>query len=122
LNAGNDPGSRRAAIAALRKVMARGEPWLSNLRKELAHLGDGEAWAKMVEGLLVGFPAGEKPAPEVRDRLIEWLKHPDPGVRELALENLMRITGRADALGYDPDKPTDAAVEEWRSLLTPRGR
>jgi hypothetical protein len=50
---------------------------------------------------------------------LQLLDHEDVGVRELALDNLMRLANRGDSLGYNSDAPTPEAIRAWRELVQP---
>jgi hypothetical protein len=117
LDAPNQPLTRRAAIASLRAAFARGEPTLSRLREELKAYGENADWAKLVENLLKGEDPDQHPDEQTLTGLALLLDHRDVAVRELALDNLMRVTKRGDSLGYDPDHPTPAGSKAWLDLL-----
>lgn len=121
LHAPDQPDTRHAAIATLRKVLARGEESLNRLREELLRSEGSPTEAAFVESLLRGVTAEDLAEDARRSALLEGLEHPDVGIRELALDNLMRATNRADSLGYDPDNPSAAGLRAWRELLQNRG-
>jgi hypothetical protein len=125
LNRKNDAPLRRAAIEVLRDWGRRDDESRKLLRVRLAEFGGGEDWATTVEGLLAEPTAEEAEAPATYSKLVKLLEHPDVGVRQLALDRLMTLTGR-DALGYDPDDPKGAALRAWQDLVrngaAPKGR
>jgi hypothetical protein len=72
--------------------------------------------------MLIGFSPEEVAKGDVYPRLVALLSpEQEPvGIRELALDNLKRLTGRDD-LGYDPDHPADhppgKGLDAWLDLL-----
>lgn len=109
------PAIRGSVIQALREYGARSVTTAENLRTELAKFG--EEWAQTVEKLLAGFTVAEAEDEATYVRLVKLLEHTDIGVRTLALEQLMTLTGN-DSLEYDPAQPTKPpGLEAWQSLL-----
>ncbi len=90
---------RRAAIAAMREILARGGTPAQQLHDELGIAGGTVAWADLVEKLLAGYTPAEAREKETQANLVKLLEHKDVGVRELAILNLMAISNRADASG-----------------------
>lgn len=115
LNKADDPGARREAIAVLRATIAQGPDAAAALRNQLARDLGAEQGAK-VEKLLVGFTAQEAGEEATFSALVQQLNGVEVGVRELAVDNLCRLTGR-DSLEYDPDKPEGRGLQAWRDLL-----
>jgi HEAT repeat protein len=114
----DDPASRKAAISVLRDVARRDPDSAVALRAELEKFGGSKDWADTVESLLVGPSSREAADEAYQTRLVTLLKHEDVGVRELAIDILQAISRRGDRLGYDPDKPSDAAgVKAWHDLV-----
>jgi hypothetical protein len=110
-----DPAARRAALAQIREELASGEAaarraW-DQLESDL-----GEADRARLGKLLLGF-AREEAKPAVIEELVESLspREPSLAVRELAIDNLRRLTGR-DAPAYDADEPEQGHAD-WRKLL-----
>jgi hypothetical protein len=117
LNTQNNPTARRAAIGVLRNYAMRDAASLADLRSKLTDFGQAE-WAGLVESLLAGLPTTNPLDPTVIERLRDLLKHSDVGVRELALENLMRLFERRDDLGYNPDAPEEGpGLDAWEDLI-----
>jgi hypothetical protein len=121
----NAATARKTAIVILRAFLAQGPDSAKVLREQLQ--GDlGEEQAATSEKLLVGYTSKEAEDPSTYDRLVKILGNTDPaevGVRELALDNLMTLTGRDD-LDYDPEKPVgdngkgeSKGLKAWRDLL-----
>ncbi len=104
---------RKKAIAVLREFLARGPDSAKELRSQLQReFGDEEA--TIAEKLLVGYSpkqAGEK---ATYKELVQLLGKADSaiGIRQLALDNLMELTGR-DELEYDPEKPKGKGLKAW---------
>jgi hypothetical protein len=117
LNRQGDAQLRRAAIGVLRTWRARDEETRKRLHDELGRFSNNnQEWVTTVEGLLDEPTAEEAAAPATYTRLVKLLDHPDVGVRQLALDRLMALTGR-DALGYDPDDPRGASLKAWQDLV-----
>lgn len=111
-----DSAIRNRVITVLRSFGARDEASARSLRAQLDTYGD-EAWGAIVEKLLIGFSAEAAAKPETYTELVRLLEHRDPGVRTLALEQLMQLSGR-DRLEYDPARPTEGrGLEAWKQLL-----
>ncbi len=118
MNKPGDPPVRLAAIDHLRDILARGGEPATKLHEELVRAGGGDAWANEVEKLLVGFTTAESQDDATVTKLVQLLKHNDVGVRQLALINLMAISKRGNALGYDPDNPDQGdGLKAWQELL-----
>jgi hypothetical protein len=115
LNA-NDAFARRRAIRELRAYRALGPIEGGRVRDQLLEVFGADN-APIVEKLLVGFGADEASSPRLFKLLVETLSPEQSavGVRELALENLKRLTGRDD-LGYSADNPDDKGLKAWRDL------
>lgn len=124
LNAKDDPTSRKAAIAALREIAASDPEWSKRLRPTLEQFSSSKAAADTVERLLIGFTNHEAADEANQKQLVKDLTHEDVGIRELAIETLMKISRRANRLDYDPDqynaaKPQDTpGVKNWQDLLS----
>ncbi len=116
LNKQGDHGARMAAIDVLRRYALLGPDSLANLRTKLVEFEQAD-WASMVESLLHGLPRGAVEDRAVMERLYSLLSHKDPGVRELALANLKRLTNHLDDLGYNADEPEGAGLKAWKDLL-----
>ena len=73
---------------------------------------------------MIGYTPKEAGDEATFTKLVQILGTSDPseiGVRELALDNLMALTGRDD-LGYDPEKPEGKGLKAWREPAPPRTR
>jgi hypothetical protein len=108
---------RRAAIAAMRSILARGGEPAQELRDELASSGGSQEWADEALKLLSGYTVAEAAEESTQAHLVELLAHPDVGIRELALWNLKEISNRGDNLGYDPENPEGPGLKSWQDLL-----
>jgi HEAT repeat protein len=110
-----DHVSRQAAIRTLR--------WLKGQSAEQARAVNenvrqffGKALGDTVIKLLDGHSPQEAREESTYSKLVLQLTAGDPAVRELAVENLMTLTGRDD-LGYDPDMAEGAGLKQWQDLL-----
>ena len=114
---------RKATIAALRDYLAQGPDAAKELRSQLQRVV-GVDLAATAEKLLVGYTPKEAADEATYAKLVQFLADPDPGevgVRELALEDLMELTGRDD-LDYDPEKhrsPRTRASKPGATCSTP---
>ena len=112
------PTARRAAILVLRSYLAQGPESAKTLREQLRRdFGDG--LAPTAEKLLTGYTPKEAADPATLDKLVGFLspiEDTEVGLRELALDNLMQITGR-DSLDYDPEKPLGKGLRAWQDLF-----
>lgn len=112
------PTARRAAVAVLRSYLAEGPEAAKTLRGQLQR-DLGEGLATTAEKLLIGYTPKEAKEPATFTKLVQLLGSTgdgEIGLRELALDNLMQITGRDD-LDYDPEKPEGKGLKAWRDLL-----
>jgi hypothetical protein len=117
MNRPNDPQARQAAMSVIRWYAARGPQFAEEMRARMIDFA-GVEWARIVESLLGGVPRNQASNPEVLHQLLAFLNHPDTGIRQLALINLMSLTNRGDAMGYDPDKPDEGeGLKEWQNLV-----
>lgn len=119
LNAKERPSAsirRKKAISVLREFLARGPDSAKELQAQLQReYGDEEA--AIVEKLLVGYTPKEAANGETYKTLVLLLGKTESsvGVRQLALDNLMELTGR-DELEYDPEKPQGKGLKAWNDL------
>ncbi len=112
------PIRRKAAINVLREFLAQGPEAGKELHMQLER-EFGADLAASIEKLLIGYTPKEASDETTFTKLVQILGTTDPneiGVRELALDNLMTLTGRDD-LGYDPEKPDGKGLKAWRDLL-----
>jgi hypothetical protein len=112
-----DPVARRAAIAAIRTYMALGSDAAARVRTQLnEELGENSG--AVAQRMLVGYSADEAVQGDLYPRLVGLLgsEQESVGIRELALDNLKRLT-RRDDLGYDPDHPAGKGLDAWNELL-----
>ncbi len=121
LNAKGNPAAavrRKAAISVLTDALAQGPETANELRVQLRR-EYGDELGATTEKLIVGYSAAEVADDNTYKKLVEIMGNTDTGevgVRELALENLMALTGRDD-LNYDPANPTGKGLDAWRKLL-----
>jgi hypothetical protein len=116
LNAEGSPELRSAAVAVLRRRIARGPEPAEEVRALLRRFADPAEEADELDRLLAGFGPEDRGDPDLASALVEDLASPNPSVRQLAIETLRAITGR-EALGYDPDRPEGPGLKAWQDLL-----
>jgi len=114
LNKPEDPTSRREAIRVLRAALAQGPDSVKAVHEQLER-DFGPQHGSTIERLLIGFTAKDARDEATYKALVDQLRAPDVGVRELALDNLRSLTGRDD-LQYDADKPDGPGLKAWRDL------
>jgi hypothetical protein len=112
----DDVAVRRGALAAVRSYTALGPEASGKVREQLVE-EFGEDTATMAGQMIVGFSPQEAANPQLFTQLVGMLAPTEQsvGVRELALDTLMRLTGRSDVLGYDPDHP-EKGHSAWAEL------
>jgi hypothetical protein len=117
VNKSGDREVRRNAIVAVRALLARGGDSAVRVKERLGE-EFGDTMAADVEKLLRGYPAADTSNRDLLTRLVGWLsaEQESVGVRELAIDNLTRLTGRDDQ-GYDPDHPAGKGLEAWNQQL-----
>lgn len=114
MNRPDAAATRRAAITYLKNYADGGPAAMSTLREELKNV-EGDERAGTVEKLLIGYSPKEAKDPATYAQLVKLLSHGEVGVRQLAILNLMALTGR-DPLQYDPDKPDGPGLDAWKDL------
>ena len=112
--------ARREAIAVLRDFLSRDDDSAKALHDQLKR-DFGDELGATAEKLLIGYTPKEAADPMTYSKLVQLLGTTEDGqvgIRELALDNLMRLTGRDD-LEYDPEnpKPESKGLRAWRELL-----
>jgi len=112
----DDPDARQAAIAALRDQLATGGA-LANRGWEQLQLDLGELDRDWLQKLFLGFGEEDAANPKTYEKLVQNLDAADDsiGVRELAFDNLKRLSGRT-TIPYNADEP-DAGHAAWKKLL-----
>ena len=110
---------RKAAISVLRDFLAQGPEAARELRTQLQR-EFGDEMGQTAEKLLVGYTPAEAAEEATYTKLVQLIATTEPGevgIRELALDNLMALTGR-DELDYDPARPEGSkGLDAWRKLL-----
>jgi hypothetical protein len=114
LNKQGDQVARRAAMHTLRWLMAQG-PEQTRVVKDQVIQFYGKSQGEIVNKLLEGYAPQETHEEATYSKLVVLLTSGETGVRELALDNLMALTGR-DNLGYDPDSYEGAGLKQWQEL------
>ncbi|MDG3005743.1 hypothetical protein [Paludisphaera mucosa] len=112
----NDPAARQAAIVAIRQELTAGEASSRRAWDQL-QLDFGATDRGRLGKLLLGFPPADAARPETLTELVEDLspREESLALRELAVDNLRRLTGR-NAPPYDADHP-EQGYADWRKLL-----
>ena len=109
---------RQEAIATLRQYLARGPEQADALLDALlAKLNKDRDRADGVMKLLRGLTDSNAKEKDAYDALIKLLRSPELGIRELAIMNLEELAGKLQNVVYQPDKPSDAAINAWRKEL-----
>ncbi len=113
----DDPIARRFALGAIRDYMGRSAEAAKDIHDQLVR-EFGDEKASLVEKMLIGYSEQEASKPELFKQLVVLLSPEEEslGVRELALDTLQRLTGRAD-LGYSADQPDGEGLSAWKDLL-----
>jgi len=111
-----DPLCRKATLAAIREVLSLSPEAASRMRDQLAE-EFGQERLPFVLKMIEGHPRSESANADLLSQLVLLLgpEQESLGLRELALDDLKRITGRDD-LGYDPDQPEGRGLAAWREL------
>ncbi len=106
---------RESAILAVREASVRGESAVGRIVASVAdELALNEPDAELLRSLLTGSAADEDI--EGKKRLVVALEHDARLIRQLALERLMRISGR-DSMGFDPDAPSAKGLDAWKMWI-----
>jgi hypothetical protein len=117
MNTKGKPDVRRAAIAALRQYLARGEKQAESLRKALfAKFNQSQEYADGVLTLLYGYSDEEfKQMTKKEYEVLIDLLTPDRdlSIRELAIMNLEDLAGKPMNVNYNPDKPRESDIAGW---------
>ncbi len=113
----DDPIAHRFALGAIRDYMGRSTEAAKDIHDQLVR-EFGDEKASLVEKMLIGYSEQEASKPELFKQLVMLLSPEEQsiGVRELALDTLQRLTGRAD-LGYGADQPEGPGLAAWKDLV-----
>jgi hypothetical protein len=116
LSRAGDRLTRTSALEAIRGYLGLSRDASLRVREQLGE-EFGDDTTAFVEKMLIGYPAEEASNSQLYERLVAALgpEQPSIGVRELAIDNLKRLTGRDD-LGYDPDQPDGKGLTAWKDL------
>ena len=89
----DDPVTRSTALAAIRSFMGLGRDSANRVREQLSE-EFGDDTALFVEKMLIGFTPDEASNPQIYERLVSLLgpERESVGIRELALDTLMKLT------------------------------
>jgi len=110
-----NPETRDPAIHAIRETT--GDAEASTLRAITAiaeELMLDETEATLLDSLLRA--SANDDSLESKRQLVQALEHESRLIRHLALERLMRMSGR-DSMGFDPDMSTPRGIEAWRAWI-----
>lgn len=111
-----DPDARQAAMAALRNHLSSSGSTTSRDWEQL-QLDLGATDRAWLESLLLGFSDEDAAKAETYEELVETLSplNESIGLRELAFDNLKRLSGRT-TIPYDADDP-EPGFAAWSKLL-----
>lgn len=87
-------------------------------------MGYTPAQAKTIMNLLFGFTPEDARQPETYEVLIEYLKHDQRSIRNLAAWHLVRLAPSGKTIGFKPNgtkEEYDSAYREWKKLI-PAGK
>jgi hypothetical protein len=118
LDKANDPLARTTAIEVLRRRIQDGGPGVEALQAEILKVF-GDEVGEVVQKLLLGFSEAESKAESTYTQLVADLKAPELAVRQLAVDNLIRLADRDD-MEFDPDKPDAAGLKNWQDWVSQR--
>ncbi len=111
-----DPITRRATIAAIRETMGFSPENATRMRDQLSE-EFGDERLSLVQKMLDVHTRAEAANPSQLLQLVALLEPAQDslGLRELALDDLKRMTGRDD-MGYDADHPEGRGLTAWREI------
>jgi hypothetical protein len=112
----NLPDAREAAIEALRKMIWQDTSLLPALQGALVR-GLGPANAPLATDLILGFSTQDQAEAKTYSDLINLLDADQLVLRELAIYNLMDLTGGRTNYSYSADAPTArrrTAINSWK--------
>lgn len=112
----DDPAGRQAAIAAIREELSSGQAAARRAWDQL-QLDFGDTDRVRLGKLLLGYTPEDAAKPETMQELVDDLspREESLAVRELAFDNLKRLTGR-ETPAFDADHPEQGHAA-WRKLL-----
>ena len=111
----DNPALRESAVRALRRGAVSGDAQVGLAFAEVVQELELQAEDAILLDSLLKPPAATVDFARKR-QLVDSLQHDARLIRQLALEHLMKCSGR-DSLGYDPDAPTLKGLEAWRMWL-----
>jgi len=118
LNRPKDPAIRRAVASVLHDYLVGATPEAEKSVRTALDGELGDPWGPIAEKLIVGYNRDDLMNEMLASKLVSYLKDaPFVSVRELALANLMRLTGRGP-LDYDPENPVGKGLKAWEDLLS----
>jgi hypothetical protein len=111
---------RESAVAVLRHWLGRREGQEKKLREALLAKRYTTSQADIVLQLLHTFSPDDLSKKQTYEVLIEYLRHDNPAVRQLATWHLFRLVPEGRKIAYDPGAGVaqrKAGYEQWRKLL-----
>lgn len=109
--------SREAAITGLRRWLPAAVENREVLRAELQRYFPADQVDTLYR-LLWGYNEDDARNPATSKLLVDWLKHDNVVIRQLAFQNVYRLTGqRYDYRPINPVNQRNVAVERWYSHL-----
>ncbi len=112
--------ARRAAADGLRDWLPLDPANAETLKNALSKAYHEEN-ANAIYRLLWGFPKSDARLLEPSRQLVTWMGHEQAVIRELAFDQVQRLTDKQSTLQYHPTEGTDVkrnrAVERWREFV-----
>lgn len=111
------PEPRQATIEEVRLWLAEDITHADTLKSELLKLYRPEQ-VQVMHRLLLGITAVEARDAAFSQAMVEWLANDEVIIRELAIQNLARLTGKTyDYLSFAPAHERRAAITRWEDVL-----
>jgi len=109
-------------ITIVRHWLGRGPGYDQKLYGILTSAAQGysPAHAKTILQLLLGFSPDDLTRPEIFEVLIEYVRHEQRAVRNLAAWHLVRLAPAGKAIGFKPNgtnEEAEAAYKAWKKLI-----
>jgi hypothetical protein len=114
--------TRDHACLVLRNWLGREAGQTARLDAFMRKAGYTEPHAHTILDLLYGFTREQRREPATYGLLVDYLKHSQPAVRELAHWHLVRLAPAGKSINYDPtaaEAERQRGHDEWRALIPP---